>query len=225
MTKQAMTVKFSNILINYDDCVKCSDFFLFEMIIDHYRDSFKNFISVDLLDLMDTEPNFKLIYFSRTIYNPFQWMAITDFDYDGNYEYFHKKYKNMYIESYSLDLCQDIIEFTKSYMIKNIYIYSKEYDKRIDFDYQYTFNKNPKLQYVTGNLDDVIDKCSIEAVFYPVINDEILQLARKNKHVIFSIPNYGFNMQDPVTLKGITDTDENIGFYPIMKNAKPLFFG
>ena len=32
-------------------------------------------------------------------------------------------------------------------------------------------------------------------------------------------------MQDPVTLKGITDTDENIGFYPIMKNAKPLFFG
>ena len=223
--KTPINVKYSSILINYDDCIKCGDFFIFEMIKTHYREQFKNFISLKILDLMDTEPNFKLIYFSRLEQNPFKWLSITEFDYEDNYNYFKKKYKNMYINSDSLDLAKDVVEFLKSYLIKDIYFYSKEYDERIDFDILSLFNSNPKIKYVTGDLDAAIDKFNIEAVFYPYMDEELIKLARKNKHVIFSIPNYGFNMQDSSNLRLVTDDDENIGFYPVLKNKKPLFFG
>ena len=225
MSKIPMDIKYSSLLIYYDNCIKTGDLFLMKEIKNRFYDKYKEYINIDILNLMDTDENFNTLFFSREEINPLKWLAIKEFDYDANYKYLKNKYQNLYIQGDSFDLATDVEEFFKSYFIKNIYFYSEEYDKRIDFDYQTLYKQNPKASYVTGDLESVIEKFSIEAVFYPYNTKEIRDIASHHRDILFFFPNYGFNMENGMMLKDLTDEDNNIGFYPLLRHTKPLFFG
>lgn len=225
MVKQQMDVKYSSILIHYDNCIKTGDIFLLRQIKNNFAEKFKEFLNMDILNLLDNDENFPALLFARNEINPLKWLAIKEFDYDANYNFFKSKYKEMYVKGDSFDLAVDVNEFMKSYFIKNIYFYSEKYDNRIDFDYQFTYNQNPKLSYITGDMESSIEKFNIKAVFYPYNDEKLRSLARKHRDIIFSVPNYGFNMENGYRLKDLVDGDNNIGFYPLLRHSKDLYFG
>lgn len=225
MAKYQMDIKFSSILIYYDNCIKTGDIFLLRKIKEEFSSKFNKYINMDILNLIDKDENFNTMVFSRNEINPLKWLAISEFDYDANYKYLKNKFKDLYIKGDSFDLAKDVEEFFKSYFIKNVYFYSEIYDNRIDFDYQFIYNQNGKASYVTGDLEQVINRFSIEAVFYPYNTEYIRDIARRHRDIIFSIPNYGFNMENGYKLKDLTDDDNNIGFYPLLRHTKPIFFG
>ena len=90
-------------------------------------------------------------------------------------------------------------------------------------EYSRLFNFLPNASNILK--ESSIEKFNIEAVFYPYNDEKLRSLARKHRDIIFSVPNYGFNMENGYRLKDLVDGDNNIGFYPLLRHSKDLYFG
>lgn len=224
-----ISIKPSSILFFYEDIIKTPDLFILKAILNNpkYRSKFEEYLLLSPFDNLEDEILLPMIC-ARKERNLFKWLMIKEFDYKANYEYFKNKFLNMYIQSNPFTILTDIIEtYIKHPSIDKIYFFSNEYDKRIEFDIQYTFKdneNNSKIEYATGNLEKALAQFNIQMIFYPYI-EEIIPLAREHKDIIFSIPNYGFNLNDEGELIGLTMEDDNIGVYPLLRNSKLQFFG
>ena len=222
-----MQMEPSAVLFHYDEIIKLGGLFVLQVVRDNYADKMKEFIDIDFLRNTSDEDLFYL-YLARTIYNPFEWLAIKEFNYEKNYLYFWKKFKNMFISARATDIKKTVDNLVDAYFISNIYIYSKEYDKRIDFDSQSMVRfgvHREKIKYVTGNLPAVLDQINPDLVFYPNIFD-IVELARLHRDIAFAVPNTAYNLTDEGELLGIDKSDNNVGIYPVIQEAKePHYFG
>ena len=217
-------LKPSNILIYYDGIIKSGDHFILKTIYNNFYDKFKEYIQIPS-DV--NNDNFIYFLYSRGEENIFKWLSIKEFDYEENYNYFKSKYLNMYLDSKPLAIYNNLKEFAGGYCVKNLVIYSNEYDKRIEFDIRSLFHKTPyenKVIYATGDDYNMIDEYSPDIVFYPNI-ERILNIARENRQIAFAIPTYGFNITSDGSLKGLTGEDINIGTFPGIKTDKVIFFG
>ena len=229
MTKLTpMEAKSSKLLIAYDEIMKMPGLYVLKKIRDNYVDKFEPFIRTELLSEI-SDKDLQYIYAARPIYNPLQWLAITEFDYEANYESMLGRFKTMYIETEFTDLASHIEYFLKAFFITDLYFWSPGYDKRIDFDIHSKFSDKEnfnKVAYVTGPIDKCIAELGVDMVFYPYATDDMLKLAREHKEVIFAFPNYGFNIGDrDGFVKGQHKDDDNIGIYPVFQNEKPVSLG
>ena len=222
-----MESKSSRLLIAYDEVMKLPGLYILRKIRDNYIDKFEPFIRTGLLTEIP-DKDLPYLYAARPVINPLEWLKIAEFDYVSNYNNLVSRFKTMYVEMDFTSICDHIEYFLKAFFITGIYFWSPMYDKRIDFDIHSRFADKEnfdKIAYVTGPLDKCIDEMETDMVFYPYVNDNMLALARKNKHVIFAFPNYGFNLVDKDYLKGQTADDDNIGTYPLFQNEEPIYFG
>ena len=223
-----MEAKSSKILIAYDEIMKMPGLYILRKIRDEYNDKFEPFIRTETLTEI-SDKDLAYIYAARPVINPLEWLAITEFDYNGNYESLLGRFKTMYIESDFTDLAGQIEYFLKAFFITDIYFWSPGYDKRIDFDIQSKFadkeNYN-KIAYVTGPIEKCIEELNIDMVFYPYATEEMLKYTRDHKAIIFAFPNYGFNLGDKEGfVKNQLKTDDNVGIYPVFRNEKPIGLG
>ena len=115
-----------------------------------------------------------------------------------------------------------------SNFIDHVYFYSETYDKRIDFDIaalkNETSNDN-KVSYIVGDLNSVIDEVSPNVIFHPYLNQIYENTIKTHREIIFSIPTFGYNFNENSVVNKFTDSDSNIGFYPIIQLDKPIYFG
>ena len=217
----------SRIFIVYDEIIKQPGLYILRMIRDKYPDKFKDFIDVQFLsDIPDKDLPY--IYAARPEPNPLLWLSIKDFDYDANYKSLCRREKGMYLEMPFTSLNNHMDYFLRTFFITDIYFWTREYDKRVDFDIQLTYNDRPyanKVKYVTGPLNKCITQLTLDMVYYPIIDDNTWTMIRENKNIVFAIPNYAYNMNYNNLLKGQTDQDDNVGFYPVIEQDKPHFLG
>lgn len=222
-----MDVNPAKILIAYDEVVKQPGLYVLRMIRDKYPDKFKDYINIDLLKSV-LDKDLEVLYDLRSVINPLEWLAISEFDYDMNYASLCKRDKDMYINMEGTSMYKSVHEFIRSFFITDIFIWTPEYDKRVAVDIAVSFgtgNESDKCQYVTGPFDKVIVATEPDMVFYPFITDEIWKLVRENKKIVFAIPTYGVNYGKGNMLKGQTDKDRNIGYYPLLRNKPKPFLG
>ena len=217
----------SDVLFHYDEIVKLSGLFILRMVRDYYAEKMAPYLDMTFLSNTSDEDLYYL-YLARDVYNPFQWLAIQEFNYEKNYNYFWNKYQNMFISSEPTDIHDTIMSLMDSYFINTVYIYSESYDKRIDFDAQSMVQLSRhrhKMAYITGDLSKVIEKVNPDLIFYPNLED-ILELARDHRDIAFAVPNCGFNLEETGQLRYIDKNDHNIGHYPIIQSSKaPHYFG
>ena len=57
MAKYQMDIKFSSILIYYDNCIKTGDIFLLRKIKEEFSSKFNKYINMDILNLIDKDEN------------------------------------------------------------------------------------------------------------------------------------------------------------------------
>lgn len=220
-------LKRSKFLIHYDELVKPSGLFILRIIRDKYAKNFSKLINIQSISSI-SDQELELMYVSRNIINPLEWLKISDFDTEANYKYFYEKYKNMYISTRSFDISKAINNFINAYFIDHVYFYSETYDKRIDFDIaalkNETSNDN-KVSYIVGDLNSVIDEVSPNVIFHPYLNQIYENTIKTHREIIFSIPTFGYNFNENSVVNKFTDNDSNIGFYPIIQLDKPIYFG
>jgi hypothetical protein len=218
-----MQLETSKILIHFDNVIKSGDLFILRTIQHTYAEKFKEFIDLDFLKGIDDDA-LELLLISRRIVNPLEWLKIKEFNYKKNYDYFKKKYKNMYVSSRRFPMIDDVHAFLKTYFIEQIIFCSEKYDDRIAFEIKSLYGDNKKIIYAGGKIDAIIDKMEPETVFYPYV-DDIIPIAKKNPQIIFAIPAYGFNFDEEDKFKVKDDKLENIGYYSVLKGKHELYFG
>ena len=86
-------LKRSKFLIHYDELVKPSGLFILRIIRDKYAKNFSKLINIQSISSI-SDQELELMYVSRNIINPLEWLKISDFDTEANYKYFYEKYKN-----------------------------------------------------------------------------------------------------------------------------------
>ena len=222
-----MDIKPAKMLIAYDELVKQPGLYVLRMIRDKYPDKFAEYLNIDLLkEILDKD--LEILYDARSVLNPLEWLAISKFDYEANYTSLCKRDKDMYTNMKGTDMMDSIHEFVKTFFITDVYIWTRLYDKRVDIDIALNFgtgSEDDKCKYVTGPLDKVIEVTEPNMVFYPFINDRIWELVRKYRQVVFAIPTYDMNRGETGSLKGQTEEDVNIGYYPLLRNRGIPFLG
>ena len=222
-----MDVQPSSLLFAYDEVIKQPGLYILRMIRDKYPDKFREYINIDtLLEISDKDLPY--IYAARDKVNPLEWLAVKEFDYEKNYMSLRNRVKEMYIEMPTTTLFNHMDMYLKAFFITKVYFWTREYDKRVDFDIQSQYIETAyinKVQYVTGPFDKCVNQLKIDIAFYPFLTDEVWGFIRNKPDTFFAIPNYAFNLQNPNTPKGLTEDDDNIGIYPIIEQSKPYFLG
>ena len=222
-----MDIKTSKLLIAYNEVIKQPGLYILRKIRDEYMEKFKPYINTELLAEI-SDKDLPYIYAARNVINPLQWLAITEFDYEANYNSLAKRFKTMYIESEPTTLNQHMTHFLKAFFITDLCFWTEEYDKRVDFDIQSTYNNtdfSEKVKYVTGPLDGCIRDIHPDVVFYPYITDDMWKLSRDNKDIVFIYPTYLFNVTTKGILHGQPDDEDNVGTYPIIQSSTAHFMG
>ena len=127
--------------------------------------------------------------------NILEYLAIKEFDYEKNYKYLHKKFLNMYDQSYRLLPFNSIYKLLRSYCVNKIYVYNEEYDKRQHFDIVDSFGEDDRVIYCTGSMQAVIDKIPSLKIVYDWKSERVKELTdnNKNSEIIFVLAAYGFN--------------------------------
>ncbi len=222
-----MDIQPSRILIAYNEVIKQPGLYIIRKIRDKYSEKFKTYINMEFLNEV-SDKDLPFLYAARTIKNPLEWLAISEFDYELNYQNLLGRFKSMYIEMPTTTLFKHIDHYLKAYFITDVYFWSRNYDKRIDFDIQSIYNDNEyheKVNYVTGPIDKCIDQLKIDFVFYPEITEEMWPIIREREKVVFAFPTYAYNIGEDDLVIGQKETDNNVGIYPIIQLEKDHFFG
>jgi hypothetical protein len=183
------------IFISYDGIIKCAEPFILKQILKFYRKNFEKFINLSLIDKLD-DLNLLTFCVKRQNKNIFESLALKHFDYNKSYMTMYNKFEDMYLQSDLLAIGRAITFLLSQKFTEKIYIYSKNYDKRIHADIQLNYKDMNKVNYVTGPLEDVFNQLNgITTYIFADILDitSLLLYKEKCKYTNILVANYGYN--------------------------------
>lgn len=217
-----LRVNKANVLIVYDNVLKNPDPYILRRLVTTYRDKFKRYIDVETIETISDELLLSLVV-NRAKKNVLEQVAITEFDYELNYNILHEKFLDMYQNSIPLQMYQTLINFYKSYCIDHIYVYNPTYDKRQHFDIETVFKDMRNLQYVVGDMEDVINQIGDINVLYDWDVDRVNDLVSTGLHddIFFGVAQYPFNFEkDKLHLKHSLWKMDNVSYFPLLMPIK-----
>ncbi len=182
------------VFIEYDDIIKSSNTGLLKLLKEEYKDDIKEFIHFDKVETLD-DNTINLFSTARLEKNILKALCKVNFDYDyvfktlvdNNIDFFAKNETLMFADVVHTLLAQKFV--------KQIYIYSEDYDSRIECDIAILFKGSAKINYISGNFDDVIDSISNITLFVLSDIDKMDRVIQKNRqeYCEFMIAEYGYN--------------------------------
>lgn len=180
-------------LISYDEIIRNHNIFLLDKLKTELKNQIGKFIRLEELDNKSIN-QLQLLTTTRTEKNILKWLAKKEFDYDKNYDILYNHYKDMYSKSPLLKMGESIQTIGEEAFVENVFIYSKDYDKRKHFDIKILFKSN-KVTYVTGNYLDVVEKIGKVDVFADNDLERIMPFFHHDKYKfsLFLLARYGYN--------------------------------
>ena len=223
MFYKTMSVQKANILVAYDYILKNPDVYIIQKIVKDFYKKFDPFLKLDQVANISAKTLLPMII-HRDKENLFEWLSKKEFDYNGNYEFLHNKFKDMYNSSTELRMYSVLQGFSASYCIDTIYIYNEVYDKRQHYDITTGIMfKNP-VQYVTGNLKEVIDAIGDLNIVYDHSAKRVAEINENYEYeeIVFGVGNYGynFNPDNPIELKYDLYKRKNVAYFPVYTEEK-----
>ena len=193
------------IFITYEDIIKSINPFIISQILQKYKLYYNEFLNLASVENLNKK-QLDLFCIRRKDKNIFHTLAKKDFDCNTAMKELAHKFDDTYLNSELLIIGKTLGFIIPQKFTKKIYIYSKEYDKRIHLDIQMNFKDMNKVNYITGNLIDVIN--SIEGVttyiFADIIDVTALLATNKIAYTNILVANYGYNyvlINDKLTLR------------------------
>lgn len=195
-----------NIFIEYDDIIKSSNVGLLKMIKNTYRDDIKDFIHIDQIDKL-TEDKLDIFSTARLEKNILHALKKVPFDYDYVFKTLTESKIDLYASMQPLRFADIVNVLLSQKFVKNVYIYTKEHDFRIECDISILFNGSDKVNYVSGDFDKALDMLNDITLYVLSDIDKMGQIIAKNKqeYCEFMIAEYGYNYKEEdgiVRLKG-----------------------
>ncbi|WP_304576699.1 hypothetical protein [Romboutsia ilealis] len=194
------------IFIEYDDIIKSTNTALLKLLKNDYKDDIKDFIHFEKVEQLE-DNKIDLFSTARIEKNILKALSKINFDYDYVFKTLVDSKIDLYAQMQPLMFADAIHALLPQKFTKEIYIYSEEYDSRIECDIAILFKGSSKINYITGDFSAVID--SIPNITLYVLSDidklgKIIQLNRQ-EYCEFMIAEYGYNYYEDngiVRLKG-----------------------
>jgi hypothetical protein len=182
------------IFITYDEVIKNPYPFLLKQILSKYKKNYENFIDLASIENMD-DKNLMRFCVQRTNQNIFRELAKVEFDYDKANDDLYSKFDDMFLNSSLLSMGKNIPFLLAQKFTKKIYVYTRNYDKRVHLDLEMNFHDMDKIKYVVGDFDEVIS--SLDGITSYILNDAnyIIPIIynKKIEYTTVLVANYGYN--------------------------------
>jgi len=182
------------IFICYDEVIKNPYPFILHQMRTTYRNVYDNFINFSLIDKLNMIDLLKFCIQRRKV-NIFHQLSKKEFDYKKSLNDIFYKYDDMYILSEPLIISSSIHVMLKQKFTEKIYIHTDKYDKRVHIDIQTQFKDMEKINYITGNLFNVISKLSgvTTYILRNILDVGIILELNKSEYTNIIVANYGYN--------------------------------
>lgn len=195
-----------NVFIEYEDIIKSSNVGLLKMIKNTYRDDIKDFIHIDQIDNL-TEDKLDIFSTARLEKNILHALRKVPFDHDYVFKTLTDSKVDLYASIQPLMFADVVNVLLSQKFVKNVYIYTKEHDFRIECDISILFNGSSKVSYVSGDFNEALDMLDDITLYVLSDIDKMGQIIAKNKqeYCEFMIAEYGYNYKEEdgiVRLKG-----------------------
>lgn len=182
--------------VEYKDVIKSSVPKLVEMFLTSYRDDVKDFINMDTISNLNKKDIWKLTI-GRTDRNILKYLSTVDFDFDNVLKVLEDAHKELYMLSEPMIYTHVIHTLMNYKFTKVVYIYSEEYDPKIEFDIHEQFSTyGDRIVYIAGNLKDVLESLDNKPTLYALSDiskmDTIIQMGMQ-EYCEFMIAEYGYN--------------------------------
>ena len=208
MTKvnNPFTMREEIILVEYKDVVKCPSAGILNLIQRDYMNDLKDVINTKLLSRMDFK-NMQRYAIERPCKNILDYIKTTDFDTNTVYNALYNAFDTIYMELPLMTIGRSLYFISQQKFTKKIYIFSEEYDKKIEFDIKENYCEMNNIFYVAGDLPSILN--SIEPVtsyiFSDVENVKTIMDLDKIEYTEIMVGEYGYNYEiknSTLTIKG-----------------------
>lgn len=171
------------LFITYDDVIKTFKPYILEILRnDEYREGYSEVIDYSKIDGKSFNELFMLSV-SMTDKNIFRSLTTFPFDYDATYyDLLYNQNPDIIEKAALLSMGRSIKILLSQNYVKRIYIYTEEFNQNIFDDLVKEYSGESRIDYVSGNLEDVLDKITDNITFY-ALNDITLinTLIKKNR--------------------------------------------
>lgn len=181
--------------VSYEEVIKSPYPVILQTILTKYKDFYSNYLKLD--DLVHYNfANLTRFCIQRTDVNLLEYIAKTEFDYEGTLLELKSRFSNLYKISELLKFGQSLPILIAQRFTEKVYIYSPKYDPRIHLDIQTSLGTMDKIAYVAGNLAEAVSNLKHKVTAF-VFNDiaQIVEVAPtgKLKNSTVLLASYGYN--------------------------------
>jgi len=182
------------LFITYDEIIKSPYPYLLNKIDTELSPYYESFIDVEKFKGLDMN-NLLRFCTQRTDKHLFRYLSKVDFDVDGALKELKDRYYEVYKDSPLLSMGDSIKMLLTQKFTEKIYIYTDIYDIRVHLDIQTMFGDMQRVNYVSGNIQKVLNK--LEGITTFVINDldylfDIVE-SGKTEYVNIMLASYAYN--------------------------------
>ena len=182
----------------YENVFRDHNFFLLKKIMEdsNLRRQLEDFIDLSRFE-QQCDARIQALLLHRHEQNILKWLATRKFDYDYNYKALHEHWLMMYEESPKLVFFEAFQKMLQEDFLKELFIYSKEFDKRIAHDIVKNLGHKDKVVYVTGQYMSVIERIGEINMFIDHDVSRISPILRMPEKTVnsFLIAQYGYNYE------------------------------
>lgn len=180
--------------ICYHDIIKTAVPFILEKVRDEWKDDYKEYIDMSRIENKSRE-QLVMLSLNRIYDNVFEYLKIKDFDTEGTLNDIYNYYPELFKESDLLKIGRSLLMIMKEKFVEKIYIYTPTYDKRIHEDIQDTYGNMDLINYVVGDLEEVLKTITAPTCFMVndcMMVDKLIEL-KKVQYTTILVPFCGFN--------------------------------
>ncbi len=181
--------------ICFDNVIKNPSAFILHQLANNelYKD-YKNFINLENFEgrsLNDVIDLHNVIHTKNPLYR----LSKSKFDYDLTYAELYLSMNNIYEDSPLLRIGEALKILLLQKFTRNVYIYSREYDERINKEIISNYNGSKKIVYVNGEFIDVVKSINKITTFIVDDIDYIEELIDNDiiSYKTILLANYGYN--------------------------------
>lgn len=190
------TMRDEIILIEHDDIIKCPSVGILNLIENKYADDLKGLIDLPKLKRMDFK-NKQRLCIERPTKNILDYLKIEDFNTADIYDELYKSYDSIYMELPMMIIGSTIFILSPQKFTKKIYIFSEEYDEKIECNIHENFSDLPNVYYVAGDLKTIVNSIEPPTTYMFSDIDHVQTIIDEDKieFTEIMVAQYGYNYE------------------------------
>lgn len=188
------TMRKEIMLIEYTDVIKCPSAGILNLIKKDYINELKDLININKLNLMDFN-NIQRYCIERPTKNVLDYIKVNPFNTDTIYKALYNAYDTIYMDLPLMSIGDSVYFLSKQKFTEKIYIFSEEYDKKIEFDIKENYCELDNVFYVAGDFKSIINSIEKPTSYILSDIDKVQTIIDENKieFVEIMVAQYGYN--------------------------------